>query len=400
MKFLIDKAQRLWKIPQPSLGPMKFARRRLDSRGVELIDLGSFIPELPDALARGESREGKSSDDPHRDESVIELLREKIAENHLPLRAAALNPDREIIITPGIQMTASLLSLAILNPGEVAAYPDPGMPHMRTATCLADGSAAPYTLAERNDYIPNIASLTQPPKKKLKMIFLNYPHNPTTSTTDTYFYRELIDAIRFENILVVSDAAYVHPGDGNAASILQVKGSKKKAVELHSFSTTFGMKGLGFATGHRDVISILKSILEAVGFVPPPRLVRSAADALDHCSELFEIRIKSLAERRDLVSFSLKELGWRIRGNECMPFVWVKPPARSSSLAFARRLVTKAGVRVAPGTDFGEAGEGWLRITLHPDMKTLRDALERISRHSRIWQRKYRPGDKSGGDQA
>ncbi len=392
MKIIIDKAERLWRIPQPALGPMIFARKRLARRGVELIDLDSLFPEFPqaksylDSIGKQETTEcGRPAD-----QELISQLKARIAEKHLPLRSANINAEKEIVLTPGIRTAATFLALSLLNSGDVAAYPDPGMQYFRSAICLADATPGGYILGERNDYVANITALTQPPPTKLKILFLNYPHNPTGAAVDSYFYRDLLKPIKFENILIVLDCAYVHPGDPDVASILQVKGSRKKALELHSFSTTLGLSGLGFAVGHRDVAPILEGLLDAIGFIPDIHHVTSAMAGLDHAEEIFAARTESLNRRREILSNGLKKLGWRLREARSVPFVWVKPPAWSSSLAFARRLFLKAGVRVAPGSDFGEGGEGWLRMTLHPDEKILREALDRISHHSRIWQRKYR----------
>lgn len=392
MKIIIDKAERLWRVPQPALGPMKFARKRLAGRGVKLIDLGSLLPELPEVKSFFASI-GKHDAAEHgrpADHELVSQLKARIAEKHLPLRPANINPEKEIAITPGIPMAATYLALSLLNSGDVAAYPDPGMQYFRSAICLADGSPSGYALNERNDYVANISSLTQPPPTKLKILFLNYPHNPTGAAVDSYFYRDLLSSVKFENILIVLDCAYVHPGDPDVSSILQVKGSRKDALELHSFYTSFGLSGLGFVVGQRDVVSILEGLLDAIGFTPDIDRVTSAMAGLDHAEEIFAARTESLNRRREILSNGLKKLGWRLRQGKSVPFVWVKPPAWSSSLAFARRLFSKAGVRVAPGSDFGEGGEGWLRMTIHPDEKILGEALDRISHHSRVWQRKYR----------
>jgi len=398
MKSLIDKAQRLWKIPGPALGSMKFAEKRLSSRGVDLIDLETVRPHISPDLVKALEDIKPAVTGLAADRDTIEKLKSSIAENHQPLRSTGIDPETEILITPGIRLTASLLALALLNPDDAAAYPDPGMQYFRTAICMADAVPRPYALVERNDYILNMAALTERPAKKLRILFLNYPHNPTATCVDYYFYRDLLKSLKFENILVVCDSAYIHPGDSEAVSILQVKSSRKKAIELHSFSTAFGIDGLGFAVGHKDVVSILESFLAALGYKPDFYRARAALAALDRTEELFHRRSDLFAGLRGMTSSKLKESGWRIRGCPRTPFLWVKPPARGSSLAFARRLVTKAGVRLAPGTDFGEAGEGWLRLTLHPDEKTLSEALKRISRHSRLWQRKYRPERSKKGE--
>lgn len=396
MKSVIDKAQRLWKIPGPALGPLKFIKKRLVSRGVELIDLESVVPYIsPDLLKTAENIQPFSYG-VTADHNLIAKLKSKIAEKHLPLRSVGINPETEIAITPGIRMTTSLLALSLLNPDDIAAYPDPGMQYFRTAICLADAVPHPYPLAERNDYIPNLPALTEPPINKLRMLFVSYPHNPSTSCADYYFYRDLLKSIKFENIIIASDNAYVHPGDSDAVSLLQITGSKKKAVEMHSFSTAFGIDGIGFVVGHRDVISILDSLLSALGYLPDVYRVKLALAALERSTEIFAQQTQHIGNLRKIASSCLKELNWRIRGNDHTPFLWINPQAKSSSLAFARRLIIKAGVRLAPGTDFGEGGEGWLRLALCHDENMLSDALNRISHHSKIWQRKYRP--KKGRD--
>jgi aminotransferase len=371
---------------------MSFARKRLAGRGVELIDLGSLVSEFHDVIPFMHSFDKPTMAETGKpaDQELISGLKARIAEKHLPLGSAITNSEKEVVLTPGIRTAATFLALSLLNPGDVAAYPDPGMQYFRSAICLADGMPSGYPLSERNDYVPNISALTQPPPKKLKILYLNHPHNPTGATVDGYFYRDLLGSIKFENILVVLDCAYIHPGDPDAATILQVKGSRKKVLELHSFATAFGLNGLGFAVGHRDVVSILEGLLDATGFTPDAHRVTTAMKCLDQAGEIFAAKTESLKKRREILSSGLKEIGWRLREARSVPFVWVKPPAWSSSLAFARRLFSKAGVRVAPGSDFGEGGEGWLRMTLHPDERILREALDRISHHSRIWQRKYR----------
>jgi aspartate/methionine/tyrosine aminotransferase len=392
MKTIIDKAERLLKIPQPSLGTMKLAHKRLAARGVEVIDLSRVVP-YSDVIRRfldeGRSRDRQSAGEMASQDQILRL-QTQIARKHVALRSARLDPEKEMILTPGIRATMAYLSLAFLNPGDAAAFPDPGYRYLRSAICLADAYPSAYRLADKNDYVANIPALTRPPQKRLKALFLNYPHNPTGAEVDHYFFRDLLKSIKLENILIIQDCAYVHPGDGEVSSVLQIPGARKKALELHSFSTTFGLGGLGFATGHRDVISILKSVLDIMGFVPDSLTIGSASVMLDHAGEIFPEYGQALARGRETASAKLKELGWRVRAGKRVPFIWTRPPAWSSSLALARRILIKAGVKLSPGSDFGEEGEGWLRMVLHPDRNVMEKALERIAHHSRIWQRRYR----------
>jgi LL-diaminopimelate aminotransferase len=392
MKTIIDKAERLLRIPQPSLGAMKLAHKRLAARGVDVIDLSRVVP-CSDVIRKFVD-EGSIGNSRHAGERASQeqmlRLQAQIAGKHSALRSARVDPEKEIILTPGIRATMAYLSLAFLNPGDAAAFPDPGYRYLRSAICMADAYPSSYRLEDKNDYVVNISALTRPPQKRLKAMFLNYPHNPTGAEVDHYFFRDLLKSVRLENILIIQDCAYIHPGDSEVSSVLQIPGSRKKALELHSFSTTFGLAGLGFVAGHRDVVTILKSVLDVTGFVPDSLTVDLASEMLNHAGEIFAECGQVLARGREKVSGELKELGWRVRAGKRVPFVWTRPPAWSSSLALARRILIKAGVMLTPGTDFGEEGEGWLRMVLHPDQKTMEEALQRIAHHSRIWQRRYR----------
>jgi aspartate/methionine/tyrosine aminotransferase len=392
MKVIINKADRLWKMPAPVLGNMKFTQRRLAARHVELIDLSSFIPEIPD-IGLSEFQQGMpaSSELTKASSDDIAALKAKILEKHHTLKSASLDPDKEIIITPGIRMTVLFISLGLLNPGDFAAYPDPGMPYFRSAIALADGVAKKYTLSESNDYTLNILNLSNSTFKKLRLLFINYPHNPTGASVDLYFYRELLKSLRFKNVLTVSDSAHIHPGDPDIASPLQINGGSRMAVELHSFSTTFGIPGLGFAVGHKDVITIIGGFLSTWGYRPEYCNIRLARFLLDRADDVFATQMAILDRRREILSEGLKKLEWHVKTGRQLPFIWAKPPVKGTSVSFSRRLFIKAGIKVSPGTDFGEAGEGWLRLTISQNENKLIEAIERLAQHSKIWQRKYRP---------
>jgi len=388
MKVIINKAERLWKMPQSLLGSMTFARKRLASRGVDLIDLDHFIPEKHNAISPpGEAPDTREMTD----SQLVSILKQKILETYPYLKGASLDPDKEITLIPGIRAGSALIALGILNQGDIALYPDPGLQYMRASISLAEGHSRRYNLLESNDYVANISSLLPSSHKRMKILFVNYPHDPTGATVDIYFYRELLKALRSANILTVADCSFVYPGDSNITTPLQVKNGKRKAIELHTFATTLGIPGLGFAAGHKDVISIVNLLLGIQGFIPERHRIRGTIEALDRAQDIYKWRMGALVARRDILCNGLKGLDWHVRAGKLSPFVWARPPVRSTSLAFARRLFIKAGVKVTPGTDLGESGEGWVRMALIPDEDELHEAVRRLSQHSKIWQRKFRP---------
>jgi LL-diaminopimelate aminotransferase len=389
MRVILSKSERLWKMPQSALGEMRFTEKRLEARNVERIDLQSFQPRTADKIAPLNSQ--TVSIVQPASNVLLGQLKAKILACHHSLNKTELDADKEIIITPGIRSTAALLALGLLNPGDSAAYPDPGMQYFRAAINLADGSARKYSLVESNDYILNIESLKSTAHKKTKILFLNYPHNPTGVAVDYYFYRELLRALRFANILTVADCAYIHPGNPDISVPLQVRNANRMVVEMHSFSTSFGIPGLGFAAGHKDAISILNTLMSLHGFCPLDSQVRLAISGLDNADAIFNANMELFRVNRELLSDGLKQLDWQVKGGRLVPFIWTRPPFRSTSIAFSRRLFAKAGIRVAPGSDFGEGGEGWIRMSLWRNEADLREAIQRLSEHSKIWQRKYRP---------
>jgi len=392
MRIIIDKADRLWKIPHPSLGEMRFAQKRLVIRGVELIDLDCLPMEfiIPEALAEklkkekigGIAKSGKSA----QSQLVSDILAK-----HRSLSGITPDPDKEICITPGNGIAVSLLALGILNPGEGAAYPDPGMPHFRTAICLADAIPRKYNLIESNEYILNITGLKSAHNKKTKILFINYPHDPTGASVDYYFYRELVKALRFSNVLIAADCAYTHPGNPDPSGPLQVRNAIGRVIELHSFGSAFGIPGLGFAVGHKMAISLLKGLIKDYGISLDDSSIALASACLGHTDEIFIMRMEAFRKRREILAEGLKKFGWHVRAGRMVPFIWAKPPVRSTSLAFARRLFIKAGIKVTPGSDFGENGEGWIRMALADKETVMAEVVERMSQHSRIWQRKYKP---------
>jgi len=392
MKTILDRAERFWKVSQSALGPMKFQQKRLEARGADIIDLSMLQMDLPENEPFRESISGIDPIDftkPAQENNLLEL-KETIIEHHQPLRNVSIDSEKEIAIIPGVKIGLTFLALSLLNKGDVATYPDPGHSFYRSAICLSDGEPSPYLLTEASDYVANISSLALPPERKLKMMFINYPHNPTGAMVDYYFYRDLLKEIKLENILLVTDCAFNHPGDSEAISPLQVPGARKKTIEFHSFSTTFGIRGLGYAIGHRDAIAILNDILQSVGFSVDCGRASLASFAMKNAKAVFRDRKEILNRKREIMANGLKEIGWSLRAPRLSPYIWVKAPVWGSSLAFTRRLFIKAGIRAISGTDFGEQGEGWIRLSIWRDDEVLKESLFRISSHSKIWQRRIK----------
>jgi len=275
-----------------------------------------------------------------------------------------------------------------VNPGQSVAVPDPGLASYRIAAIMAGAEAKPYALLEKNDYLPNLTALFEPPAKKLALVFLNYPHNPTGAEAELYLYREIINRLRYDNILMVLDSPFCGPAKPSIELPNQIKKAANLFLEFHSFGFPYGLEGLGFAMGHRGAVANLEQVVIAGGFKPSKAKIAYALLALENHHELSQAHLERLARRRKILGDGLKASGWQVRAGRLTPFIWAKIPAWATSTGFARKLFLRAGVRTRPGTDFGENGEGYLRFSLTaPDDKLTR-ALENIRKKQLMYRKR------------
>jgi LL-diaminopimelate aminotransferase len=389
MRVVIDKSERFQRAPQALLGSMHLTERLLKSRGLEYIDLDSVVPELPDSQSLKEKL-GETENGVGIPASTTELLllKEALADLYEDIYNRRINPEKEITITPGSKATVVLLCLGLVNPTDVVALPDPGLSMYRLATVVAGATPWAYTLLEKNDYLPNISALFEPPPKNLKLVFLNYPHNPTGAEAELYFYRDLIHRLRYDNILIVLDSPYCGLSEPPIELPLQQKRGMHLFLELHSFGFPYGLGSLGFAIGHRGAITNLEQIIQACGFHPTKGQIEYALIAIEHHDELSGLYINSITVRRKLLTDGLKGIGWKIKPSRLTPFVWAKNPPWATSVGFARKIFARTGVRVRPGTDFGENGEGHLRLSLTVREEKISKAIENIRQNPAMFQKR------------
>jgi aspartate/methionine/tyrosine aminotransferase len=379
MKVVIDKSERLLRAPQALMGSMRLTEKLLERRGLEFIDLDSVIPELPDYQPFLEKiKQADMHEATIADTADLLALKAMLAEMYRDIYNRKLSPAKDIAITPGNRVTAMLLCLALVNPSDVVALPDPGSVMYRMAAVMAGAAPRAYPLLEKNDYLPNINALFEPPPKNLKLVFLNYPHNPTGAEAELYFYRDLIKELHYDNILIVLDTPYCGLSEPPIELPLQLKKATHLFLELHSLGFPYGLEGLGFAIGHRGAIANLEQIIKFSGFHPTKSQVKYARLALKFHNELSGYFMQKISERRRLLADGLKEIGWKVRCGRLAPFVWAKVPAWATSAGFTRKLFVHTGVWARPGTDFGENGEGYLRLSLTASKDKISRALGEI----------------------
>jgi LL-diaminopimelate aminotransferase len=394
-KLIIEKSERLQKLPPSPFLEAERIKKTLRKRGVEIIDLGELYPDpslretilSSFSLKRGELF---ALVDP-REWAELKI---KIADWLEQKYQVRVNPKNEIFPFAGKKKIIYDFFLSFLNPREVVAIPDPS-DHVYKGGCIfAGGEVVSLPLHERNDYLPNLGTLpsSEHAVNFPKILFLNYPHDPTTAVADLEFFKESVKWASKRNVLLVNDTSYneICYEGYLPTCLLQAKGAKKIGAELFFFYPLTGI-GFGFLAGNKQIVSQVEATTKVFGYQLNHLMLELSLSILKNYSIIAQQNNLEFAKRKEILLEGLLNLGWKVKKPKAGPFVWVKVPARYSSVGFARMLLRKAGILVSPGFGFGEYGEGYIRIALNQKTEELKKALERIKEHSHIWQRRYRP---------
>jgi LL-diaminopimelate aminotransferase len=396
-RVIIEKAERLQKIPPSPFLEAERIKKALHKRGVEIIDLGKLCPDpsLRESVLSSCSLKGEDVYAFLDPQEWVDL-KIKMADWLEQKYQVRVNPKNEIFPFAGKKKIIYDLFLSFLNPGEVVAIPDPCDPIYKGGCIFAGGEVMALPLWERNDYLPNLVTFFSSPRENAsyvpKILFLNYPHNPTSAVADPEFFKELVKWANKRNMLLVNDASYNEICyDGYVPTcLLQVKGARKMGAEIFSFHPLTGM-GFGFLAGNKQIISQIEATENILGNQLSHIMLELGLTILKDYSIIAEQNSSEFAKRKEILMEGPLNLGWKVKKPKAGPFLWVKVPPRYSSVGFARMLLRKAGVLVSPGFGFGEYGEGYIRIAFNLPGGELKKALERIKEHSHIWQRRYRP---------
>lgn len=293
-----------------------------------------------------------------------------------------LDARTEVLTLIGTKEGLGHLPLAVLNPGEISLVPEPGYPVYRSATLFAGGEVHVTPLRADQGWTPDLSAVPADVRKRARLLFLNYPNNPTAATCTLEFFQEAVEFARANDLLVVQDAAYSELYfDEKPPSILQVPGAKDCCIELHSLSKSFNMTGwrLGFAVGNPTAISALakvKNNVDSGQFLAIQWAGVQAISQYDHVAVKAQIDI--YRERRDAFVDALCAQGVEVEPPRATFYVWTRCPKGIDSLAYVTRVLEEANVVIIPGLGFGAAGEGYWRAALTLPAERLREAAERI----------------------
>ena len=384
----MQRAKRLDLIPPYLFGEISRLKSQAISEGRDLIDVGIGDPDQPTPQSVID-RLCEAANDPetHRyDESEAgwPVFLESVARWYGRRFGVDIDPSGEAMLLLGSKDGLAHLVWAMIDPGDVSLVPDPGYTVYKVNTLMAGGEAVAMPLLEKNGFVPDLSAIDSDKARAAKLLFLNYPNNPTGAIATLDFYNDVVRFAKEYDIAVCSDLAYSEVTyDGyDAPSFLQAEGAKDVCIEMHSLSKTYNMTGwrIGFAVGNRDLVSHLNKLKSNLDSRQFPAIDIAAAHALDSVSNAQTLALYK--KRRDILVDGLNSIGWKVNKPVASLYVWARIPEGYTSADFAKLLLTEAGVLVIPGNGYGQYGEGYVRmsLTVSGDVygERLAEAVERI----------------------
>jgi LL-diaminopimelate aminotransferase len=320
----------------------------------------------------------------HRYPSYIGMLefRQAVAEWYKRRSNILLDPKKEVVTLIGSKEGIAHIAFCYLNPGDVALIPDPGYPVYGVGTLLAGGVPYIMPLKEENGFLPDLDLIPEEVARQAKLMFLNYPNNPTGAIADESFYLKVIAFAKKYDVIVCHDGPYseIAFNGYKSLSFLDVAGAKDVGIEFHSMSKTYNMTGwrIGWAAGNARVIEALGRIKSNIDSGVFQAIQAAAIEGLLGNQAIIQEICKIYQERQDIVIEGLSALGWKVERPKATIYVWAKVPNGYTSASFCELILEKAGVVVTPGNGYGEYGEGYFRISLTIKTERLREALKRI----------------------
>ncbi len=382
---MFDVATRIKNLPPYLFEGIDKMLNEAKDKGVDIISFGIGDPDKPTP------------------EHIVKVMEEAIwkKENHqypsyrgsLKYRQAvcswyerryniSLDPEKEVLALIGSKEGIAHFPFCFINTGDMGLFPEPSYPVYRTAITLANGKPVPFELRKENNFQPDIKELKQLITDRTKLIFLNYPHNPTGTIADPAILQEIISLAHKNNIIICYDGAYSELvfDDHKPFSILQLEGSREVAIEFNTLSKTFNMTGwrAAWAAGSEKAIEALGRFKTNIDSGIFNAIQEAGIAALNSPQEVIDKTVMVYEKRRNLLAKGLADLGWEISPNPGSFFLWTPVPDGRQCTEFSTDLFQKTGVFVSPGSGYGKTGRGFLRFSLTVDDSRIEEAMERF----------------------
>lgn len=380
-------AERLSKLPTQFFASLVKQVNELASQGHDLINLGQGNPDLPtpphivDSLKTASENAINHKYPPFRG---MKEFKEACASFYEREYGVKVDPEKEVAILFGGKAGLVELPLCLTEPGDGILVPDPGYPDYWSGVSLAKAEMIPMPLVEENKFLPDYKSISVSDLERSKLLFINYPNNPTGATATKEFFEETVALAKKHRIAIVHDFAYGAIGfDGKKPiSFLSVEGAKEVGVEVYTLSKTYNMAGwrVGFMVGNSSIIEAVELLQDHLYVSLFGAVQEAAITALLEDQSCVSELVDTYESRRNILVGGLKEIGWEVESPAGSFFAWLKVPNSFTSVEFSQKLLHEAHVVVAPGIGFGEYGEGYVRVGLLADESRLKEAVERIKR--------------------
>lgn len=378
-------SERLEKIPPYLFAEIDRKIAEAKAKGADVISLGIGDPDTPtlppvvEAMHKAIDNPANHDYPPYNGTAAFR----KAACDWMHKRfGVELDADTEMLANIGSKEAIAHVFFAFVDKGDYTLIPDPGYPVYKNATIFAGGTPFAMPLLEENGYLPDFDKIPEDVAKKSKLMFLNYPNNPTGAVCDLEFLKKAVDFCKKYDILLCFDQAYCEMTyDGYVApSVLQVEGGKDVAIEFYSHSKSYNMTGwrVGWVCGNKDAVKALGTIKNNIDSGTFKAIQDAAIAAFNADQSYIDNLNKMYQERRDAAEEGLRELGWNIKPSKATFYLWLPVPKGMTSEEFVTLMLEKANVVVPPGNGYGKYGEGYFRVALTKDVETIKKCIQRM----------------------
>ncbi|MEA3560334.1 MAG: LL-diaminopimelate aminotransferase [Candidatus Omnitrophota bacterium] len=381
----IEISDRLKQLPPYLFVELDRLKQKALSKGKDIIDLGIGDPDQ--ATPKHIIKELQQAvNDPANHHYALDSgmfqLRESVAGWYNKRFNVNLDPDREILPLIGSKEGISHIPLGFINPGDVVLVPDPGYPPYTASAIFTGAEPVFLPLLEQNNFLPDLKNIGKDIINKAKMMFLNYPNNPTSAIATKEFFAMAVDFAGKNGIIICHDAAYSEIYfDGNKpVSFLEVPGAKDVGVEFHSLSKTYNMTGwrIGFVSGNQQIIKALRTVKSNIDSGIFQAVQLAGIKSLNGPQDSVEQMRRIYQERRDILINGLNSTGWSVLKPQATFYVWAHVLDGYSSSELSKIFLEKLGIVTTPGVGFGKSGEGYIRMALTVPKERIKEAVERI----------------------
>jgi LL-diaminopimelate aminotransferase len=368
----------------------KIAEKR--AQGVDVISFGAGDPDLP-TPPHIVAELAQAARDPanHRypETEGLPELRRAIARWYGERFGVSLDPEREVLPLIGSKEGIGHVAFCFIDPDDLALVPDPSYPVYARGSFLAGGDCYFLPLTEENDFLPDLEAVPAEVARRAKVLWLNYPNNPTGAVADLDFFQRAVAFARRHDLAVLHDGPYseVAFDSYRPLSFLQAPGAREVGIEFHSFSKTYNMTGwrIGMAVGNAAMIDALMRVKSNLDSGIPQAIQRMAIAALEGPQDCIAEHNAVYQRRRDRLVAALTKMGLRVRPPRASLYLWARLPEGQTSVEFAARLLDETGVVVTPGVGYGPSGEGYVRLSLTVSDERLEEAVRRLEGLAAGW---------------